>query len=291
MANLRDIRRRITSVKSTQQITRAMKMVSAAKLRRAQTSMEAARPYAQKIAEVVASMAVRAEPGAHPLLQKPGAKEEKITLVVVSADRGLCGSFNGNVLRRGFDFRNEQREAEVSLVAVGRKAVDFFRHRQVPIVERYEDLFRGFDYSAAEKIGALLKQRYLDGEADAVYIVYNKFRSLLTQIPEVIRLLPVAPPEETGVPVGAIPFDFLYEPEPAEVLKALVERHVNTQIYQALLESSTGEHGARMTAMDSATTNAEEMIDSLTLFYNRARQANITRELIEVISGSDALGG
>ncbi len=303
MANLRDIRRRISSVKSTQQITRAMKMVSAAKLRRAQERMQAARPYAAKIDEVIASLALRAEAEAHPLLRPPGgdaaagerdgageAAARQITLMVVAADRGLCGSFNSNVLRRGMELISEYAEAEVSLLTLGRKC-DVFRRREVrPIVKHYEELFnQGFDFGQAREIGGLLTKRFLEGEADEVVIVYNKFHSTLTQRVEELRLLPITPEElpESAMP----PVDFLYEPGAAQVLDSLLERHVNTQVFQVMLESTAGEHGARMAAMDNATSNAAEMIDKLTLFYNRARQANITRELIEVVSGADALSG
>ncbi|MBI3092283.1 MAG: ATP synthase F1 subunit gamma [Candidatus Tectomicrobia bacterium] len=291
MANLRDIRRRITSVKNTQQITRAMKMVSAAKLRRAQERMEAARPYARRIAEVIGHLALRAAPGAHPLIRAGERRERRIVLVVVSADRGLCGSFNSGVLRRSLEFYQERKGVEVTLLTIGRKAGDYFRYRKIPVAERLDDFFRSFDFAKARRIGEGLRRRFLDDGADAVYLIYNRFRSMLSQVPEVLPLLPVTIPPSVQPPIGMIPFDFIYEPSAAAVLEALLERHVNTQVYQALLESSAGEHGARMSAMDNATTNAAEMIDKLTLFYNRARQANITRELIEVVSGADALKG
>ncbi len=290
MANLRAIRKRIGSVKSTQQITKAMKMVSAAKLKRAQDAIVAARPYAHKMREVVEALARRAGQEAHPLLSV--REKRKIGLLVVSSDRGLCGGFNANLLRAVNRFLQENREKyeEVALFAVGRKARDFFRRRRVPVRKEYINILGALSYSHAEQLAHDLADAYLAGEVDEVVVAFNEFRSAISQVVRRDGLFPIAfaQEEEEGPAVG---IDYLYEPSQREILEALLPRYVEAQIFRVLLESVAGEHGARMTAMDSATNNAVEMISSLTLQMNRARQASITKELMEIIGGAEALKG
>jgi len=290
MANLRAIRKRIGSVKSTQQITKAMKMVSAAKLKRAQDAIVAARPYAQKMREVVQAVASRAGQDAHPLLLSRETK--KLGLFVITSDRGLCGGFNSNLLRAVNRFLPENRERyeEVVLFVVGRKARDFFRRRRVPLRKEYINILGTLSYSHAERLAHDLLDGYLAGEIDEVVIAFNEFRSAISQSVRMERLFPIAvEPAEGEAPEAGI--DYLYEPSQKEILATLLPKYVETQIFRMLLESVAGEHGARMTAMDSATNNAVDMISRLTLQMNRARQASITKELMEIIGGAEALKG
>ncbi len=291
MPNLIDIRRRIRSVKSTQQITKAMKMVAASKLRRSQERVIAARPYAGTLAATLASVTGRIPPRedgapAHPLLAQRA--EKKVVLVVVTGDKGLCGAFNTNVNRAAGAFVREKKKAgvEVSLVTLGRKATDFWKRRTVPVLESKPGLFQRFDYVTAAEIARALAARFTGGETDAVYVVFNEFRSVISQVVGVKRLLPI---ELGELEAGGGGTDYLYEPAPDVILGRLLPRHVEFQLFRVLLESNAAENAARMTAMESATKNAGEMIDSLTLTYNRARQAKITKELIEIVSGAEAL--
>ena len=283
MPALIDIRRRIRSVKSTQQITKAMKMVSAAKLRRAQEAMFAARPYARKMMEVLNSMASRATPDAHPLLQERG--HEKVLLVVITADKGLCGAFNANIIRTATRFLADRREDEVALALVGRKARDFFRRRTVRVRSERVGIFQPLRYQHARELAQELIQAFTSGEADQVFLVYNEFKSVIQQRLVIDRLLPIERhalrPQEPGL-------DYLYEPDPAKIFETILPKHVEVQVWRALLESQAAEHGARMTSMDAATNNASEMIDRLTLHMNKVRQAAITKEIIEVVSGAGA---
>jgi len=278
-----DIRRRIRSVKSTQQITKAMKMVSAAKLRRAQEAMFAARPYARKMMEVLNSMASRATPDAHPLLQERG--HEKVLLVVITADKGLCGAFNANIIRTATRFLADRGEGDVALALVGRKARDFFRRRTVRVRSERVGVFQPLGYQHARALAAELIQAFTSGEADQVFLVYNEFKSVIQQRLVIDRLLPIERhalrPQEPGL-------DYLYEPDPAKIFATILPKHVEVQVWRALLESQAAEHGARMTSMDAATNNASEMIDRLTLHMNKVRQAAITKEIIEVVSGAGA---
>jgi F-type H+-transporting ATPase subunit gamma len=290
MANLRVIRKRIGSVKSTQQITKAMKMVSAAKLKRAQDAITAARPYARKMREVVEAVASRAEEGGHPLLT---AREgTKLALLVVTSDRGLCGGFNSNLLRATNRFlaENRERHEEIVLFAVGRKARDFFRRRRVEMRKEYVNLLGSLSYGDAGRLSKDLVDGFLAGDFDEVRLVFNEFRSAISQAVRFERLFPIAierkDPEEKGTEI-----DYLYEPSREAILAALLPKYVETQIFRVLLESVAGEYGARMTAMDSATNNAVDMIARLTLQMNRARQAAITKELMEIIGGAEALKG
>ncbi|MBK8594189.1 MAG: ATP synthase F1 subunit gamma [Holophagales bacterium] len=291
MPNLIDIRRRIRSVKSTQQITKAMKMVAASKLRRSQERVIAARPYAATLGATLASVAGRLparEDGspAHPLLaQRP---EKRVVLVVVTGDKGLCGAFNTNVNRAAGAFVREKKAAgaEVSLVTLGRKSTDFWKRRTLPILDARPGLFQRFGYDTAAEIARSLSARFTAGEVDAVYVVYNEFKSVISQIVSVKRLLAIEL-GELGASTGGA--DYIFEPGPDVILGRLLPRHVEFQLFRYLLESNAAENAARMTAMESATKNAGEMIDSLTLTYNRARQAKITKELIEIVSGAEAL--
>jgi len=290
MANLRVIRKRIGSVKSTQQITKAMKMVSAAKLKRAQDAITAARPYARKVREVVQAVASRAEEGSHPLLS---AREgTKLALLVVTSDRGLCGGFNSNLLRAAYKFLNANRDRheEIVVFAVGRKARDFFRRRQVEMRKEYVNILGVLSHAHAEQISRDLVDGFLAGDFDEVQLVFNEFRSAISQVVRFEKLFPIAIERKEQEGAGA-EIDYLYEPSRKEILAALLPKYVETQVFRALLESVAGEHGARMTAMDSATNNAVDMIARLTLQMNRARQAAITKELMEIIGGAEALKG
>ena len=289
MANLRAIRKRISSVKSTQQITRAMKMVSAAKLRRAQEGINAARPYARKMREVVTAVAGRAGSGAHPLLTARDAK--KLALLVVTSDRGLCGSFNSALTRAVYRFIGENRDRYegITLFVVGRKGRDFFRRREVPIRKEYLGVLGSVSGQKAETIASDLAEGFLSEEFDEVQIAFNEFRSAISQIVRFEKMFPIA--LETSGKTGGDDVDYLYEPSREEILATLLPKYLQTMVLRVLLESVAGEHGARMTAMDSATNNSVDMIARLTLQMNRARQATITTELTEIVSGAEALKG
>jgi F-type H+-transporting ATPase subunit gamma len=287
MPSLIDIRRRVRAVKSTQQITKAMKMVSASKLRRAQERIVNARPYAQKMLRVLNSLASRVDSTAHPLLaQQTDAAAGRTLLIVITADKGLAGSFNTNVIKNASQFLTENASRQVALGLVGRKGRDFFRRRGFDV--RYEDVgvFAALKYSHAQAVAERAVEEFTAGRVSSVYLVYNEFKSVMNQRVVLERLLPIARLEEER---GAPAVDYLYEPGPDQILGELVPQHVEMQIYRALLESAAAEHAARMTAMDSATRNASEMIDALTLYMNKVRQAAITREIIEVVSGAEAL--
>ena len=289
MPSLRDIRRRIASVKNTQQITNAMKMVSAAKLQRAQDRVMGTRPYAERMGFVVEHLQARVRPSAHPLLT-PRA-EGKTLLVLLTSDRGLCGGFNSNVQRLALEQLRQLREAgEVDIIAIGKKGRDFLSYRQYEVMESHTEMFlRQVAQEQAQEIAAKLLEAYEGDEPyRQVVAIYNKFRSAISQQPTALRLLPISTLEDAEAEPEE-PFDYLYEPSPAQVLDTLLRQQIAIQLFQIFQESFAGEHGARMTAMDSATSNASEMITSLTLTFNRARQAAITKELIEVVSGADAL--
>jgi F-type H+-transporting ATPase subunit gamma len=285
VATLRDIRRRIRSVESTQKITRAMKLVAAAKLRRAQERILSARPYAMKMAELLSSLVSRAEGEAHPLLvRRPAARKR---LVIITADKGLCGAFNSNILRGSLAFLREQGETNLTLVVVGKKARDFYRRRQWEVKSEMLGFFDRLAYSHAQELAGGLMQEYLGGEVDEVHLMYNEFRSVTVQRVKREQLLPIEPvaAEERAAGGG----DYVYEPSPEAILAALLPRHVTTQVYRALMESVAGEYGARMTAMEAATQNAKEMIGVLTIQYNKARQERITKELLDIVGGAEAL--
>ncbi len=294
MPNLLDIRRRIKSVKNTQQITKAMKMVSAAKLKRAQDRVLTARPFANKMMEVLAELASRTgEDFSHPLLDARG--DERYLIVLVTADKGLCGAFNTNLIKAAQSFTREHSEKKIEILAVGRKGRDFFRRRGSMLTGEYMGLTgKGrVEFSEATEVARDVIKRFTeDKELDKAFIIYNEFRSVLQQRVVVEQLLPVsrataATDEVTaGQPLTLV--DYIYEQPPAEIFSRLLPRLVETQVFRALLESVASEQGARMTAMDSASKNASELIESLTLNMNRVRQAAITNEIIEVVSGAAA---
>jgi F-type H+-transporting ATPase subunit gamma len=286
MPSLIDLRRRIRSVKNTQQITKAMKVVSAAKLRRAQDRVLAARPYAQSIRRMLANVIQAVgegnqDEGLEFLAERP---EKRIQLLVITADRGLAGAFNSNVIRTAQKFIQEKSDVEVQLELIGRKGRDFFRKRHRHVTGDYSTIFQKVvRFEDALEIGRKVTERFKKGEIDAVYIVLNNFKSLMASRLVVSRILPVEPPENQEQ------IDYIYEQPAGVLLERLLPRYIEAQIFRALLESAAAEHAARMTAMEAASSNAAEVIDSLTLKMNRVRQASITREIIEIVSGAAAL--
>jgi F-type H+-transporting ATPase subunit gamma len=294
MPSLIDIRRRVRATKSTQQITKAMKMVSSSKLRRAQERIVRSRPYAQEMLRVFNSLATRVDPAAHPLLMDdPHAA--RTLLVVISADRGLCGSFNTNVIKTTAQYITEHPTdpgREVALALVGRKGRDFFQRRGFDVKYEEVGLFQNVKWAHAQAIANTCIREFLGPDVSSVYLVYNEFRSVISQRVVVERLLPIPKLDQTqGLPAepsAKAGVDHLFEPSPMELLNALLPFHVAVQVNRALLESSAAEHAARMTAMDAATRNAKEMVDRLTLYMNKVRQAAITREIIEIVAGAQA---
>jgi F-type H+-transporting ATPase subunit gamma len=284
MPSLIDIRRRIRSVKNTQQITKAMKMVSAAKLRRAQDRVIAARPYGSLLRKVLANVAAAAstagEGAEHPLLAQ--REEKRILLLLVTSDKGLAAAFNSNLIKGAQRFLAEHSGASVRMVLVGRKGRDFFKKRGAVIVSEHVGLAAKVAYNETAAIAQAAIELYRNEEIDAVYIIYNEFKSVVSQKLLQTRVLPVEMPRETT------PVDYIYEQPPGEMLASLLPRYVEMEFYRALLESAAAEHAARMTAMEAATSNAGDMIDKLTLYMNRVRQASITKEIIEVVSGAAA---
>jgi len=284
MPSLIDIRRRIRSVKNTQQITKAMKMVSAAKLRRAQDRVIAARPYAGMLRQVLANVAAAAgageEGGEDPLLARRAPN--RILLVLITGDKGLAGAFNTNLIKGAMRFMAERPQVSVTLELIGRKGRDFFRKRPVQISGEHINLAAKVVYGEIAAVAQKAMAMYSTEETDAVYLLYNEFKSVVSQKLTMTRVLPIE------LPQNAAPLDYIYEQPPAEMLGVLLPRYVETEFYRALLESAAAEHAARMTAMESATSNAAEMIDKLTLYLNRVRQASITKEIIEVVSGATA---
>ena len=283
MPNVRDIRTRIRSVKSTQQITRAMKMVAAARLRRAQERVYAVRPYANQMLTLLSSLAARIEQRAHPLLAERPV--ERLMLVLVTGDRGLCGAFNANLIRAAHHYLEQHRDREVQIIAVGRKGRDFYRKRPVNIFSEHVGIFGRLEFTHAQAVAREIVEQYAQASVDAVDFIYNEFKSILTQRLTVERYLPIKPMQP---PPGEVLIDYIYEEPPAEIFNVLLPRYVEIEVYRALLESQAAEFAARMTAMDAASNNAAELIDTLTLHMNRVRQAAITRELIEIVSGGAA---
>jgi F-type H+-transporting ATPase subunit gamma len=291
MASLLDIRRRIRAVKSTQQITKAMKMVAASKLRRAQERIQHARPYAMQMERVLESLATRVDPAAHPLLDQRGTPKAggRILLFVITADRGLCGSFNTNVIKAAGTFITENPGRQVALGLVGRRGRDFFGRRGFDVMYERVNLFAHLRFEEAQAIATRASEAFTGGEVDRVLLVYNEFKSVLQQRVTVEQLLPIARMDHTPEAPGAPVVDYLYEPAPEELFAHLIPSHVEVQVYRALLESNAAFFAAQMTAMDAATRNSGEMIENLTLYMNKVRQAAITREIIEVVSGAQAL--
>lgn len=287
MASLRAIRGRIKSVKNTQKITKAMKMVAAAKLRRAQDAALRARPYAELIDQMLSSLATSAE-APHPLMQDRPAK--KVEILLLTSDRGLCGGFNSNIVRRLQRFLVDEggKYEKISVSTIGRRGRDFAKKRGIAVRKDHPGILGKLQYSQAKAVADDLVQQFNTGEIDAVYLLYNKFQSALVQKVTLTQLLPIRP-APVSAEKAATTADFLFEPSKDELLKALLPKHLGMQIWRSMLESEASEHGARMSAMDSATKNAKEMIARLTLQYNRARQAAITKELMEIVSGAEAL--
>lgn len=306
MPTLVDYRRRIRSVKNTQQITRAMKFVAAAKLRRAQEGVFAARPYAREILRVLRSAMARIESPTHPLLER--RPEERLLVLVLTGDKGLCGPFNTNVLRRALEFLRQHAQQKLELIAIGKKGRDALRKRQRTLVAEYLNISQAVEFRHAKEIAARVSELYSAREVDAVYAIYNEFKSVLVQRLRAEKILPIDPelfaaehaegaatvsaahggslPIETAATSTALLVDYIYEQPPAEIFSSLVPRYLEAEIFRILLESAAAEHGARMAAMDSATNNAAELIDQLTLQMNKIRQAGITKELIEIVSGA-----
>ncbi len=288
MASLKSIKKRIVSVKNTRQITKAMKMVSAAKLRRAQENVVAARPYAQKMGEVLQSLAGNLEGDLHPLLQKRDAK--KLLLIVVTSDRGLCGGFNSNLCKAGERYiKEKQAEFEqISIMTVGRKGYEFLKNRHTDY-KNIANMLAQPNYQAAAMLAQEVIEGYLAEEYDQVVMLFNSFRTVMSQDITFQQLLPIVPEEKTTADEAGV--EYIYEPSVDDLLTEILPKNIEVQIFKAMLESVAGEHGARMTAMDSASKNASEMIGKLTLQYNRARQAAITTELMEIISGAESIKG
>ncbi|HLA69443.1 MAG TPA: ATP synthase F1 subunit gamma [Bacteroidota bacterium] len=294
MATLREIRSRITGVKNTEKITKAMKMVAAAKLRRAQEGILAARPYARKISRLLRHMVTKVDPSLHPLFAP--REIQAVLYVVVTADRGLCGAFNANIVKAA---ENEMRtnaadlmkEEKVRFVTVGKKGFEYFSKRGYKLYSKYVGIFSDLEFQKARGIIDEVTAGYLKGEFDRVVLVYNEFKSVIQQRIVIEQLLPV-PPEEVAPGEGRkslAQVDYIYEPSSREIINALVPKHLNFQMWRVLLESNAAEQGARMSAMDNATENAKDMIRSLSLSFNNARQAAITKELLEIVGGAEAL--
>lgn len=291
MPSLIDLRRRVRAVKNTQQITKAMKMVAASKLRRAQERIMNARPYAVQMQRVLGGLAGRVDPSIHPLLMaRDRTADSKTLVIVVTGDKGLCGSFNTNVIKAGATYLVESRE-KCTLGLVGRKGREYFGRRGYPMYFDQSGIFQKLTYEDAATIGKLAMDAYTAGEVDRVMLVFNEFKSVISQRVVVDQLLPIAREDvEGGSPRAAVgPTDYLYEPSAQEIFNQLLPRYVEVQVYRALLESNAAFFAAQMTAMDTATKNSADMIGSLTLYMNKVRQAAITREIIEVVSGASAL--
>lgn len=290
MASLRELRRKISGVQSVAKITTAMKLVAAAKLRRAQNAIFTARPYAQKLEEILALLvATSADELIHPLLLVR-EKVRNVLIIPITGDRGLCGSFNTNIIRQFLQLQNAfavEKQQSVQILAVGKRAVDYFQKRNVALVDSYPGIFRRLLFSHAQAIGKRVISGYVDQEFDEVYLIYNHFVSVVKQEVVVKRLLPVT---ASALPSEQVEHrDYIFEPSQEAVLDALLPRHVNMQIWRALLESNAAEQAARMVAMDNATNNAQELIRALRLVYNKTRQATITKELLEIVTGAEVL--
>jgi F-type H+-transporting ATPase subunit gamma len=286
MPSLIDLRRRIRAVKSTQQITKAMKMIAASRLRRAQERVVSARPFAQRMLKVLNGLVSRVEQDTHPLLRVAAPPGSRPLLIVISADRGLCGSFNSNIIKAAGQFIvKEGQQHEIALGLIGRKGRDFFRRRGFDVRYEATGIFQRLSFADAGALADAAIEEFTSGRASSVYLVYNEFKSVMSQRIVVERLLPI--PRLEGEEAGPTT-EYLYEPSPAEIFKDLLPRHVQVQVYRALLESNAAFFAAQMTAMDAATRNSAEMLENLTLYMNKVRQAAITREIIEVVSGASA---
>ena len=290
MPSLQSLRRKIASVKNTQKITKAMKMVAAAKLKRAQDRILSSRPYAHQLRDVVRHLAERASPISHPLLRK--REGNKTELLVITSDRGLCGAFNANILRQATEFLNQHSEQgeQVNVSPAGRKGCDFFRRRSWTIRQEWPAIFDRLSFEHALDMGQDSIQHYNDGTFDQLYVVYNEFKSVMQQRVVVEKLLPIESlEEEAGQEPGKAVGAYVFEPDEDELLQTLLPKHFQVQAFRVLLESAAAEQAARMTAMDGATRNAGELIQKVTLFYNKTRQAAITKELMDIVGGAEAL--
>src|SRR5262245_13872049 len=286
MPSLIDLRRRIRAVKSTQQITKAMKMIAASRLRRAQERVVSARPFAQRMLAVLNGLVARVDQDAHPLLRSTIDERAPVLLVIVTADRGLCGSFNSNVIKAAGHFIGAQRGREVALGLVGRKGRDFFRRRGFDVRYEAAGIFQRLSFADAAALANAAIDEFTSGRVGRVHLVYNEFKSVISQRIVVEQLLPI--PRLEGAETAGPAVEYLYEPSAEQIFKDLLPRHVQIQVYRALLESNAAFFAAQMTAMDAATRNSAEMLESLTLYMNKVRQAAITREIIEVVSGAAA---
>lgn len=296
MAQYRKIKSRIRGVQNTAKITQAMKMVAAAKLRRAQDAIIASRPYGEKLREILGHLADAMESAISPFFEQREVK--RVCVIVVAADRGLCGPFNSNVIRATITRIRDQygalnKAGNVDLVCVGKRSVDFFAKRNYNVVASYPGIFNELDFSIAQKIVREVQDRFLEGTYDRVELIYNRFRSVIRQETAVRQFLPVEPikAEEAEKTEGGYNIEYIFEPSSVELLNALLPKHLNTQMWNALLDSNAAEQGARMTAMDNATRNARDLARDLRLEYNKARQAAITTEILEIVSGANALEG
>ncbi|NTV58096.1 MAG: ATP synthase F1 subunit gamma [Deltaproteobacteria bacterium] len=288
MATLRDIKQKISGVKKTKQITRAMNMVAAARLRSTQTKMENFGPYARKFSEVLGNLAGQINPDVHPLLSKR-EKISRVELLHFTADRGLCGSFNMNSINKAEKWIKEQgtKGLDVRLTLVGKKGRDYFRRKTGPVTAAHTNIYGTADISFVNKMTAGFIQRFMAGEIDEVYVLFSRFLSMARQEPTLLKLIPIEPPKQEGAEAAKV--DYLYEPSSEQLLVDLLPKHISVQILNAFLQQETSEHAARMAAMDNATKNCSELIGSLTLIYNKARQAAITAELMDIVGGAEAL--
>ncbi|WP_022850500.1 ATP synthase F1 subunit gamma [Limisalsivibrio acetivorans] len=287
MAGTRDIKRKISSVKNTQKITKAMKMVSAAKMRRAQDAMESAKPFAKKIGEMVDNVSKRTNPELHPFLAERDGNGP-VCLIAVTSDKGLCGAFNSNVIKAAQRFVEKYQGREIKVICIGKKTFEFFKRKEHEILDKHIDLAGKVLFSDAKNIAEVAMDNYLNEKVDEVHLLYNEFRSTALQVPVTEKLLPLGV-EESKEEEQLV--EYIYEPKPEMLLNELMPRYIRFKIFSALLESVAGEHGARMMAMDNASRNASEMIGKLTLTYNKARQAAITNEILDIVNGAEALNG
>ncbi|MBL7216902.1 MAG: ATP synthase F1 subunit gamma [Desulfobacteraceae bacterium] len=292
MATLNDIKIKIGAVKKTRQITKAMNMVAAAKLRGAQMRMESFEPYATKFAEVLGNLASRIEPDIHPLLVKK-EKISRVELLHFTSDKGLCGSFNSNLINRAEKWMNQEKDngVDIGLTAVGKRGRDYFKKRGYDLIGSHINVYGSVDISFVNQISRGIIDRYLADEVDGVYMIYSRFISMGRQVPTLVKLLPIEPPVAEDEEASGADAEYLCEPDPEGLMIELLPKHINVQIYNAFLQNETSEHAARMAAMDNASRNCDDLVESLTLVYNKARQAAVTAELMDIVGGATALKG
>lgn len=292
MATLNDIKMKIGAVKKTRQITKAMNMVAAAKLRGAQMRMEGFEPYATKFAEVLGNLASRIEPDIHPLLVKK-EKVSRVELLHFTGDKGLCGSFNSNLINRAEKWMNQEKDngVDTGLTAVGKRGRDYFKKRGYDLIGSHINVYGSVDISFVNQISRGMIDRYLTDEVDGVYMIYSRFISMGKQVPTLVKLLPIEPPVAEDEEASGADAEYLCEPDPEGLMIELLPKHINVQIYNAFLQNETSEHAARMAAMDNASRNCDDLVESLTLSYNKARQAAVTAELMDIVGGAAALKG